>query len=445
MDDESWANGYARSLAVFLNGAAIPEPDTRGQRIVDDSFLVLFNGHDESLRVHPAGRRLRQELARRHRHRGTGHRPRARVHPRVGGDGTGAQCGRAPLPPGAAGHVPGGCRRTASVSGMPHRPLPHRPAAGRPVPSSTYRLQIQPAFTFDDAAEQADYLAALGVSHAYLSPILQPAPGSVHGYDVIDHSRLNDEAGGRTGFDRLIERLHQHGVRAVADVVPNHMTVPSPAYLNRQWWSLLRDGRSPMYAHWFDIDWEAGGGRVLMPVLGSTLEQVLADGELAVDASGGERGDEWVLRYYDHAVPGPPRHREAGAGRARGRPVLPPGPLASGGRRAQLPAVLRRDHPRRRARRGPRGVRHHPRPAGRPREDGRTRRSADRPPRRSGRPRAATSPGWRTPPATSGSSPRRSSRATSSCPRTGAVRARRATTCCCGSGASSSTHPAASR
>ncbi len=189
------------------------------------------------------------------------------------------------------------------MSGMPHRPLPHRPAAGRPVPTATYRLQIQPAFTFDDAAEQADYLAALGVSHAYLSPILQPAPGSVHGYDVIDHSRLNDEAGGRAAFDRLIDRLHQHGVRAVADVVPNHMTVPSPAYLNRQWWSLLRDGRESDVAHWFDVDWEAGGGRVLMPVLGSTLEQVLADGELSVDASGGEGGDEWVLRYYDHQFP----------------------------------------------------------------------------------------------------------------------------------------------
>lgn len=186
---------------------------------------------------------------------------------------------------------------------MPHRPLPHRPAVGRPVPTATYRLQIQPAFTFDDAAEQADYLAALGISHAYLSPILQPAPGSVHGYDVIDHSRLNDEAGGRAAFDRLIDRLHQHGVRAVADVVPNHMTVPSPAYLNRQWWSLLRDGQESDVAHWFDVDWEAGGGRVLMPVLGSTLEQVLADGELSVDASGGEGGDEWALRYYDHQFP----------------------------------------------------------------------------------------------------------------------------------------------
>ena len=171
------------------------------------------------------------------------------------------------------------------------------------MPTATYRLQIQPAFTFDDAAEQADYLAALGVSHAYLSPLLQPAPGSTHGYDVVDHSRLNEEAGGREAFDRMVRRLHEHSVRAVADVVPNHMTVPSPAYLNRQWWSLLREGRGSEFAHWFDVDWEAGDGRVLMPVLGSSLEEVLGAGELSVDDRGGESGNEWVVRYYDHQFP----------------------------------------------------------------------------------------------------------------------------------------------
>lgn len=189
------------------------------------------------------------------------------------------------------------------MSGMPRGSVPHRPAPGRPVPTATYRFQIQPAFTFDDAAEQADYLAALGVSHAYLSPVLQPAPGSTHGYDVVDHSRLNEEAGGRPAFDRMVERLHGQGVRAVADVVPNHMTVPTPAYLNRQWWSLLRDGRDSEFAHWFDVDWDAEDGRVLMPVLGATPEEALAGGELTVDQTGGPGGDEWVVRYYDHQFP----------------------------------------------------------------------------------------------------------------------------------------------
>ena len=111
MDDESWANGYARSLMVFLNGDAIPEPDTRGQRIVDDSFLVLFNGHDESLRFtlpdEDYGESWLVDID-------TGAQdvdPELEFTPGVGGDGTGAQCGGAPLPPGAAGHVPGGCRR----------------------------------------------------------------------------------------------------------------------------------------------------------------------------------------------------------------------------------------------------------------------------------------------------------------------------------------------
>ena len=73
---------------------------------------------------------------------------------------------------------------------------PRRPSPERPVPTSTYRLQIRPEFGFDDAAAVADYLAALGVGHAYLSPVLEPAPGSAHGYDVVDHARLNTEAGG---------------------------------------------------------------------------------------------------------------------------------------------------------------------------------------------------------------------------------------------------------
>ena len=79
------------------------------------------------------------------------------------------------------------------------------------VPTTTYRLQIQPEFTYADAAAQADYLAALGVSHAYLSPVLKPAPGSAHGYDVVDHSRLNEEAGGREAFDAMVAALHNAG------------------------------------------------------------------------------------------------------------------------------------------------------------------------------------------------------------------------------------------
>ncbi len=183
----------------------------------------------------------------------------------------------------------------------------HRPGPGRVVPTATYRLQVQPAFTFAQAADQAEYLAALGVSHAYLSPVLQPAPGSTHGYDVVDHDRFNTEAGG-DHFADAVTAMHDQGVRLVVDVVPNHMTTPTPAWRNAPWWSLLKEGRASAFAHWFDVDWAAEEDRVLVPVLGGPLDDALAAGELTVvdgDATGdGDAvGDAPVLRYYDHVFP----------------------------------------------------------------------------------------------------------------------------------------------
>jgi len=174
--------------------------------------------------------------------------------------------------------------------------------AARPaqvVPSSTYRLQIRPSFGFDDAAAVVDHLHALGVSHAYLSPVLSPAPGSEHGYDVVDHSALNPEAGGREAFDRLAARLRDAGMSAVADVVPNHMAVPTPVRLNSALWSVLRDGPGSPFARWFDVDWTVADRAVLMPVLGHRIGAVLAAGELTVDRSGAEP----VLRYFEHEFP----------------------------------------------------------------------------------------------------------------------------------------------
>lgn len=190
-----------------------------------------------------------------------------------------------------------------TTMGMPPAPVSHRPAPGRGVPTSTYRFQIQPEFAFEQAAQQAEYLAALGISHAYLSPVLEPAPGSTHGYDVVSHDVLNQEAGGAAGFDALAAAARAHGLGLVVDVVPNHMTTPTPAWLNYPWWALLRDGRESDHAHWFDVDWDAEDGRVLVPVLGQSLEAVLDAGELAVAKDGGRHGDELVLTYYDHVFP----------------------------------------------------------------------------------------------------------------------------------------------
>ena len=179
----------------------------------------------------------------------------------------------------------------------------HRPASGRAAPSATYRLQLQPAFTFAQAGQQADYLAALGVSHAYLSPVLAPAPGSTHGYDVVSHEYLNEELGGAEGFDVLTTALRDNRLRAVVDVVPNHMATPTPAWLNHPWWLLLRDGPDSDHAHWFDVDWSVEDGKVLVPVLGRSLEAVLAAGELILAPDGGHLRDEVVLRYFDHEFP----------------------------------------------------------------------------------------------------------------------------------------------
>ncbi|WP_369069477.1 malto-oligosyltrehalose synthase [Kineococcus terrestris] len=189
---------------------------------------------------------------------------------------------------------------------MSERPTGAGPAGGyRPavVPVSTYRFQVQPAFTFDDAAAQAAHLRRLGASHAYLSPVLAPAKGSTHGYDVVDHARLNPEAGGREGFDRLAAALREQGLAAVADVVPNHMAVPTPASDNAQLWSVLKEGPRSPFARWFDVDWSVPDRAILMAVLGQRIGQVLAAGELSLDEAevGGAR--ERVLRYYDHVFP----------------------------------------------------------------------------------------------------------------------------------------------
>jgi (1->4)-alpha-D-glucan 1-alpha-D-glucosylmutase len=167
------------------------------------------------------------------------------------------------------------------------------------APVSTHRLQLEPDFTLDDAAAQVDHLAALGITHLYLSPILQATVGSKHGYDVTDHTAVAEGLGGDAGFARLVEAAHAAGLGIVVDVVPNHMTTPTPLSLNRPLWSVLREGRQSAYATWFDVDWDAQDGHILMPVLGAPLDEVLAAGEISV----GEHEGEPVVQYYDHVFP----------------------------------------------------------------------------------------------------------------------------------------------
>jgi (1->4)-alpha-D-glucan 1-alpha-D-glucosylmutase len=172
-------------------------------------------------------------------------------------------------------------------------------AAGT-VPGSTYRLQLTPDFGFAAAAETADYLADLGISHAYLSPVLEAVPGSQHGYDVTDHARIRGELGGAEGFRAMAGRLHARGLGIVLDIVPNHMAVPDDLTLNRQLWAVLRDGRGSPYARWFDIDWAGQDDRMVLPVLGAPLESSL--GDLRIEPDGSPDGEP-VLRYFDHVLP----------------------------------------------------------------------------------------------------------------------------------------------
>ena len=179
------------------------------------------------------------------------------------------------------------------------------PGNEQSAPASTYRLQLRDSFGFGQAAEQAGYLAALGVTHVYLSPILQANPGSPHGYDVVDHSRVSTDLGGEPAFREMAEEFHRHGLGVVVDVVPNHMARPTPELLNRQLWSVLYQGRQSEFAHWFDVDWDAQEGKLLMPILAGPLEECL--GDLIIDTAprnpenAGHRGP--VLRYFDHVLP----------------------------------------------------------------------------------------------------------------------------------------------
>ncbi|HOQ52548.1 MAG TPA: malto-oligosyltrehalose synthase [Micropruina sp.] len=172
--------------------------------------------------------------------------------------------------------------------------------------TGTYRLQLHAGFTLDDARAAVPYLADLGVSHLYLAPILSAVPGSVHGYDVLDHTAVNPEIGGRPALERLAQACHEHDLGIVVDIVPNHMALVAPQWRNAPVWDVLRHGRDSAFAHWFDVDWHHLNGRFGLPILGGTLADELAAGTLHVDTGRPDEGPAAglpVLRYYDHVLP----------------------------------------------------------------------------------------------------------------------------------------------
>ena len=158
--------------------------------------------------------------------------------------------------------------------------MPQPPTSGSDW-RAVYRLQLRPGFTFLDAVDQLDYLADLGVSHLYCSPILEA--GSDHGYDVVDHSRVRASLGGREGFERLVAAARERGLGVLVDIVPNHMAIGGAGAGNRWWWDVLEHGRASPYATAFDIVWdEMPDGRLLVPQLDDHLRRVVAAGRLQV-------------------------------------------------------------------------------------------------------------------------------------------------------------------
>jgi len=200
------------------------------------------------------------------------------------------------------------------------------------IPNATYRIQLTPNFDFDAAAAIVPYLKALGITHLYASPFMKARKGSTHGYDIVDHTRINPELGGDAGFERLSNTLKQHNLGLILDFVPNHVGVH---FADNPWWlDVLEWGPASPHAVSFDIDWDilpyrARGG-VLLPIIGSSYGQALEKGEIELryDADEGS----FSAWYFEHRLPiAPERYseilrtvvREAGAEEeAVGRRVL---------------------------------------------------------------------------------------------------------------------------
>ena len=177
------------------------------------------------------------------------------------------------------------------------------------IPTSTYRLQFNRTFTFNDARAIVPYLHELGISDAYASPYFQARAESLHGYDITDHNKLNAAIGTREEYDAFVAELQTRGMGQVLDFVPNHMGIGEP--LNQWWMDVLENGPSSIYAPYFDIDWQPLKSdlrdKVLLPILGDQYGRVLERGELKVRFESGA----FYLNYYEHewpVAPGTYRH-----------------------------------------------------------------------------------------------------------------------------------------
>jgi (1->4)-alpha-D-glucan 1-alpha-D-glucosylmutase len=173
------------------------------------------------------------------------------------------------------------------------------------IPMATYRLQLHRDFRFTDAQTLVPYFRRLGITDLYASPFLKARAGSLHGYDVVDHTAINPEIGSAEDLAALAKELAHDGMGLIADVVPNHMGIDDEA--NRWWWDVLENGPSSPYAKFFDIDWappkEDLANKVLLPILGDQYGKVLENGEIQLLFDAGA----FVITYYERRFPVGPR------------------------------------------------------------------------------------------------------------------------------------------
>ncbi|WP_437882958.1 malto-oligosyltrehalose synthase [Pseudomonas sp. LRF_L74] len=168
---------------------------------------------------------------------------------------------------------------------------------------ATIRLQLHQGFTLDDAAAQVPYFARLGISHVYASPLLSARPGSLHGYDVIDPTRVNPELGGEPALQRLAAALHAQRMGLIVDIVSNHMAVGGDG--NPWWLDVLEWGANSRYAQFFDIQWQSHDplmvGQLLVPFLRSDYGEVLANGDISLHFD--SHDGSLYARHYEHRLP----------------------------------------------------------------------------------------------------------------------------------------------
>src|SRR5690606_4324481 len=270
--------GLARAARRHAGRRRPPGPAARARRAVGGPA----RGRAGARRASPAGSA------------GRGHAGFCRRHARPADARAAGRPGRAGRPAHSAGHrrrashwAPAPAARQRTVAGRPARAGPHRHDQDLPehamIPRATVRLQLHAGFTLYDAAGQVPYYARLGISHFYLSPLGCARRGSTHGYDVVDHSRVNPELGGEAALERLVNALRKHDMGLIADIVPNHMAADSA---NPWWRDVLARGPASRYAEWFDIDWRPADpalhGKVLLPCLAEPYGETLRAGGIVL-------------------------------------------------------------------------------------------------------------------------------------------------------------------